>query len=287
VIAQATYSSSGDAGAIVIGLIVWFGLASIPAAIAHNRGHNAFAFFLFGLLLFIPALAVVLTLPPKSSAGMDFQSPLPGRHDVWQDSRDGMFRCRDCSYTTRHLGDAKYHRRLPLSESGRRVIGSAANPTTPPKPGPHFVDKLPDRNVWVCRTCGETTTDLLKAMYHWRGQIPPEAAHNITQRPDTKHWVCATCGFGTPNQTDALQHWVSAPWADTRPKTATPAEIGNRSATAVTSWATPQAGTAAVRPAWPQTDGVKMCPDCAEEVRAAARKCRFCGYRFVDAPVSN
>lgn len=26
--------------------------------------------------------------------------------------------------------------------------------------------------------------------------------------------------------------------------------------------------------------GSKTCPDCAEEVRAAARKCRFCGYTF-------
>lgn len=27
----------------------------------------------------------------------------------------------------------------------------------------------------------------------------------------------------------------------------------------------------------------KTCPDCAEEVEAAARVCRFCGYRFTDA----
>jgi hypothetical protein len=27
-------------------------------------------------------------------------------------------------------------------------------------------------------------------------------------------------------------------------------------------------------------DDTKICPDCAEEVKAAARKCRFCGYRF-------
>lgn len=29
----------------------------------------------------------------------------------------------------------------------------------------------------------------------------------------------------------------------------------------------------------------KTCPDCAEEVRAAARKCRFCGYMFADEQV--
>ena len=33
--------------------------------------------------------------------------------------------------------------------------------------------------------------------------------------------------------------------------------------------------------------GFKVCPDCAEEVRAPARKCRFCGFRFDDeVPVS-
>jgi Domain of unknown function (DUF4328)/Uncharacterised protein family UPF0547/Protein of unknown function (DUF2510) len=31
------------------------------------------------------------------------------------------------------------------------------------------------------------------------------------------------------------------------------------------------------------TEPTKICPDCAEEVKAAARVCRFCGYRFDDA----
>ena len=36
-------------------------------------------------------------------------------------------------------------------------------------------------------------------------------------------------------------------------------------------------------------DGYKRCPDCAEMVLAAARKCRYCGYRFdgASAPSGN
>ncbi len=38
----------------------------------------------------------------------------------------------------------------------------------------------------------------------------------------------------------------------------------------------PIAGTSA-------TTGMKACPQCAEEVKAAARVCRYCGHEFPDA----
>lgn len=41
------------------------------------------------------------------------------------------------------------------------------------------------------------------------------------------------------------------------------------------------AATAQAQASEPSGDGAfKTCPDCAEQVRTAARKCRFCGYRF-------
>jgi hypothetical protein len=34
-------------------------------------------------------------------------------------------------------------------------------------------------------------------------------------------------------------------------------------------------------------DELKQCPDCAEMVRAQARVCRFCGYRFAPPPAAS
>lgn len=36
----------------------------------------------------------------------------------------------------------------------------------------------------------------------------------------------------------------------------------------------------------PQKPDEKVCPDCAETIKAAARVCRFCGYRF-DGPATS
>lgn len=41
------------------------------------------------------------------------------------------------------------------------------------------------------------------------------------------------------------------------------------------------------RPGAPASPEAKTCPDCAEEVKAAARKCRFCGYEFEAVPAAS
>jgi hypothetical protein len=69
------YSSSSDGGAIVIVLLIWLGLAIIPATIASGKGYSGVGFYLFGLFFFLPALIVALLMQPKQ--GSAAASPRP------------------------------------------------------------------------------------------------------------------------------------------------------------------------------------------------------------------
>lgn len=48
--------------------VVFFG-AFIPSAIAANKGRSPIGFYLFGLLGLVPALIVVLLIPPTGDSG--------------------------------------------------------------------------------------------------------------------------------------------------------------------------------------------------------------------------
>jgi hypothetical protein len=48
--------------------------------------------------------------------------------------------------------------------------------------------------------------------------------------------------------------------------------------------APPRSMLATLLPRRPEPAPGKICPDCAETVKPAARVCRFCGYRFEPAP---
>ena len=87
-------------------------------------------------------------------------------------------------------------------------------------------------------------------------------------------WVCANkrCGF-VGNRSEALDHVRDQELKKKLDRISTPDR----------GVSVPAAGTtASVNPAplAPGNPALKTCPDCAEEVRGAARKCRFCGYLF-------
>ncbi len=101
---------------------------------------------------------------------------------------------------------------------------------------------------------------------------------------DGRTYWCKDCSFTTPNIAAAR---FDRDGIDRVPK----ASSGDALATAKSSPAvTNDFGFGHAQslvpptPAPAQTREFKTCPDCAEQIRFAARKCRFCGYMFEDVP---
>jgi len=110
--------------------------------------------------------------------------------------------------------------------------------------------------------------------------------HEVMQDPrDKSHW-CRDCAFESWSSADAYRHRRAkhAPTARVAPSTPS-GNTNGFGATAPKAAApaappTAPATSAAPPPSAPATPEFKTCPDCAELVLTAARKCRFCDYRF-------
>lgn len=131
--------------------------------------------------------------------------------------------------------------------------------------------------------CEFSTDDRWLARAH--SNVPGDMVIHRVREDDTKQSTlhfCLDCPFESTNSALAIRHkaeLIKRTHVSDPPK---PPQTRNAHGFADP----PQA-----KPAPPSRDAAsefKTCPDCAEQVRSAARKCRFCGYMFesVDSPTS-
>jgi Uncharacterised protein family UPF0547 len=137
---------------------------------------------------------------------------------------------------------------------------------------------------WRCRKpgCGFSTTDEGYAMAHSR-LLDGQRLHEIYKNDDEEGhtYSCRDCDFQSEDRQAALAHRLVLV------DRASPLDGGAGSAPiSVTPVGVSQPGQMAVAPPASPATEFKTCPDCAELIRAAARKCRFCGYMFESAEVS-
>jgi hypothetical protein len=103
-------------------------------------------------------------------------------------------------------------------------------------------------------------------------------SHDVRYDPSKNLYWCAEqgCTFESPAKAVARSHRLETGATATTPSAA-PKPSG---------FELPVKTAPPANPATPPTQDsppaseYKTCPDCAEDVRAAARKCRFCGYMF-------
>ena len=166
---------------------------------------------------------------------------------------------------------------------------------------------------WFADSCSESLPPRLGGMtiglialvvfgYFGEKGAAPRAVHRVFRDPRDGLYWCAGCGQFTFVRSEAARHlsawsstFVSADKAwDARSK---PEPRANSNAAPSEVWTSPR--LVAESPEPPQELGqqdqrsesapvqanpeFKTCPDCAEEVRFGARKCRFCQYQFEHA----
>lgn len=97
-------------------------------------------------------------------------------------------------------------------------------------------------------------------------------------------WVCKNCDFETSSRTAARQHRFDTGQVRSSIVQSTAPTNAHGSGSPTQPIPAPDDGpTPAPMPAPSLGESYKTCPDCAEEVRHSARKCRFCGFRFETA----
>jgi hypothetical protein len=181
-IAQTASSSSGEAGAILIVLLVWFGLAGIPAAIAHSKGHNAFAYFAFGLFLFLPALIVALMLQPEVSADKSVQRP--HEDNGWSDRISNA-----PDETATNVGLVIHHQIAhPSPWLYSCTCGSFSAPTL----------DAAEAHLASVNTRMQLTNEFAPR--------PAQEGHRLTFLAATRYWQCNDCDFVTRLEWGAKDH---------------------------------------------------------------------------------
>jgi Uncharacterised protein family UPF0547 len=248
IIAQSYAQNSGaDSAGILFALAVWFGLALIPAFIANSKGRSGVGYFFFGLLFFVPALIVAL-VADATPRGIRTSSRAPRR---------------------------------PFTSEGF---------------------EQPSRYDVTLIRLGAEPESVARAITEIDLHTYAEAVRFVKGRPLPVR-VFEGVGYGTAYGAESLLRrngaTVRVDKVVEAPRVSSGARLDRERGHEQRSRASRMSGfevsrdvaAAAEQPDTPKTPApgapeFKTCPDCAEEVRFAARKCRFCGFVFEQRPPS-
>jgi hypothetical protein len=177
-------------------------------------------------------------------------------HDIRHDPTKRLYWCNTpgCPFESASRNAAREHR-----------VKTAASQPSGPRSNHRIVEDPRDSMFW-CRDCAFWSFDFGAALRH-RGFVGPGASIAVAENPGRARPKGQTSGnaygFGPapalPRRVDRIEPIANDP---TQPDEAD-------------------------APSPTTTPSLKSCPDCAEEIRFAARKCRFCGYVYEEQSVTS